>query len=158
MSNMLCKNRLVNLLLYSALGLLLIGLYAPMITVEKFYVFANTVSLLSALQQLWSTSEWGLFMLILMFSVIFPIGKIALLLMVCHQPSNNPARHQRWLRRVAIYGKWSMLDVFVVAMLVVSIKLDALAQASIEPGLYAFAASVVITLWVSHWIGRHDTN
>lgn len=147
---------LINLLLCAALILLLIGLYIPIITVEKFYLFSNTVSLLSALQQLWLSAEWGLFALILTFSVIFPIGKIALLLIICNLPFANTQSHQRWLHRVAVYGKWSMLDVFVVALLVVTIKLGALAQAKVEWGIYAFAASVVITLLVSQWIShRH---
>jgi paraquat-inducible protein A len=50
-----------------------------------------------------------------------------------------------------------MLDVFVVALLVVSVKLGSLAQARVEVGIYAFAASVILTMLLSAWIGRHAT-
>ena len=42
----------VNLALLASLGLLFYGLQAPILTLEKFYFFSNTVSLLSALRQL----------------------------------------------------------------------------------------------------------
>jgi paraquat-inducible protein A len=54
-----------------------------------------------------------------------------------------------------VYSKWSMLDVFVVALLVVSVKLGSLAQAHVELGIYAFAASVVLTMLLAAWIGRY---
>jgi paraquat-inducible protein A len=56
---------------------------------------------------------------------------------------------------LSVYGKWSMLDVFVVALLVVSVKLGAMAEARVEIGIYAFAASVILTMLLSAWIGRH---
>ena len=66
----------VNLLLMVALALLFYGLQAPILTLEKFYVFSNTVSLLSALQTLAGEAEWGLFLLVGAFSVAFPVLKI----------------------------------------------------------------------------------
>ena len=54
----------VNLALLASLGLLFYGLQAPILTLEKFYFFSNTVSLLSALRQLAVEAEWGLFALV----------------------------------------------------------------------------------------------
>jgi len=48
-----------------------------------------------------------------------------------------------------LYGKWSMLDVFVVAVLVVSVKLGAIASVEMRYGLYAFAAAVILTMYVT---------
>ena len=48
-----------------------------------------------------------------------------------------------------LYGKWSMLDVFVVAVLLASVKLAGLAQVEIHSGLYAFAASVLLTMLIT---------
>ena len=147
-----------NALLILALVLLGFGLYAPMITVEKFYFFRNTVSLLSALQQLAAMQEWGLFMLIALFSVIFPLGKLLLLILLNNISLHNTPRQKKAMYWLAHYSKWSMLDVFVVALLVVTVKLDALAQARVEVGIYAFAGSVLLTTWLTYWIGRHKTD
>lgn len=146
---------LINLLLLVALGLLFYGLHAPILTLEKFYFFSNTVSLLSALQQLAQQAEWGLFVLVGVFSVVFPIVKNLLLLLVWNFDPLNGERHRRHLHWLAVYSKWSMLDVFVVALLVVSVKLGSLAEARVEEGIYAFAASVILTMLLSAWIGRH---
>ncbi len=147
---------LVNLLLLLAAALLAVGLKLPIITIEKFYYFENTVSLLSAIGQLWQEQEWGLTLLVGGFSLVFPVIKLLLLLYIWNfENATNPThlKHLEWLER---YSKWSMLDVFVVALLVVSLKLGAMAQATVEYGLYAFAASVVLTLLLSNWIGRHS--
>jgi len=145
----------VNLLLLVAMGLLFYGLQAPILTLEKFYFFSNTVSLLSALQQLAQQAEWGLFLLVGAFSVVFPLLKVLMLLMIWNFDPAQGERHRRHLTWLANYSKWSMLDVFVVALLVVSVKLGALAQARVEVGIYAFAASVILTMLLSTWIGAH---
>ena len=88
----------VNLLLLVALGLLFYGLQAPILTLEKFYFFSNTVSLLSALQQLAQEAEWGLFALVGVFSVVFPVLKNLLLLFVWNFDPSKGERHRRHLR------------------------------------------------------------
>ena len=146
---------LVNLLLVAALVLLLIGLRTPLLTVEQFYFFRNTVSLWSGLQQLRAEGEWGLFVLIGAFSVVFPVVKILLLALVWNFGREGSRAHARHLHWLAEYGRWSMLDVFVVALIVVTVKLGVLAQARVEPGIYWFSASVVLTMLLAHWIGHH---
>lgn len=150
------RGMVVNLLLLVALGLLFYGLQAPILTLEKFYFFSNTVSLLSALQQLAQEAEWGLFALVGVFSVVFPVLKNLLLLLVWNFDPSKGERHRRHLHWLATYSKWSMLDVFVVALLVVSVKLGSLAEARVEEGIYAFAASVILTMLLSAWIGHAE--
>ena len=53
------------------------------------------------------------------------------------------------LQWLAVLGKWSMRDVFLGALLVASIKLGAVAQAELQPGVYYFAASIILTNLVS---------
>lgn len=146
---------LINLCLLASMGLLVYGVQAPILTLQKFYFFNNTVSLWSALNTLAAQAEWGLFALVGAFSVAFPAIKILLLALVWNFDSSDGRRHALRLKWLAEYSKWSMLDVFVVALLVVSIKLGVLAEAHVEPGIYAFAASVMLTMVVSNWIGRH---
>ena len=148
---------MVNLALLGSLGLLLYGLQAPILTLEKFYFFSNTVSLLSALRQLAQEAEWGLFVLVGTFSVLFPILKTVILVLIWNFDASYGERHRRHLAWLASYSKWSMLDVFVVALLVVSVKLGSLAEARVEEGIYAFAASVILTMLLSAWIGQHAT-
>ncbi len=105
------RGMVVNSLLLGALLLLLYGLDAPILTLEKFYFFSTTTSLLSALRQLAAEAEWGLFVLIGLFSVVFPIVKILLLFLVWNVDTAQGAAHRRHLGWLATYSKWSMLDV-----------------------------------------------
>ena len=148
--NILESKWIVNLVLLVALVLLVIGLTAPILTLEKFYVFTNQVSLWSALQQLWEQNDWGLLLLLGTFSVLFPVLKILFLLKITNLEAADSELHKQHLKWLAIYSKWSMLDVFVVALLVVSVKLNVLAEANVEYGIYVFAASVILTTLVSH--------
>jgi len=148
--NILESKWIVNLVLLVALVLLVIGLTAPILTLEKFYVFTNQVSLWSALQQLWEQNDWGLLLLLGTFSVVFPVLKILFLLKITNLEAADSELHKQHLKWLAIYSKWSMLDVFVVALLVVSVKLNVLAEANVEYGIYVFAASVILTTLVSH--------
>ncbi len=146
---------LVNMLLLLAAGLLALGLKLPLVSVEKFYFFDNTVSLLSAISQLWQGEEKSLAILLGGFSLVFPVIKLLLLFFIWNFEDSGSNFHQRHIKWLATYSKWSMLDVFVVALLVVTVKLGALAQAQVEYGLYAFAASVILTMFISAWIGRY---
>ena len=133
----------LDLALVAAIVLYGAGLFGPLFTVEKLLIFSNTVSIASSLLQLAAQGYGFLFVLVLVFSVLLPMAKLGTLAYVRWRRSAAPSPALRWVERLA---KWSMLDVFVVALLVISIKLDFVAEVRIHYGLYAFAASVLLTM------------
>jgi paraquat-inducible protein A len=50
-----------------------------------------------------------------------------------------------------------MLDVFVVAVLIVTVKLGALADIEIEPGMYFFTAAVVLLMLITSVMVRLES-
>ena len=48
-----------------------------------------------------------------------------------------------------------MLDVFVVALLLVSVKLGVVATVRLHYGIYLFAAAVLLIQGLSFWLARH---
>jgi paraquat-inducible protein A len=60
------------------------------------------------------------------------------------------------------YGRWAMLDVMVVAMLIMTVKLGAVASIQIHTGLYIFAAAVLLimllTQQVVHYSQQQESN
>ena len=129
-------------------GCLGVGLTAPVLTLEKFFIFNNTVSIFSGLVQLFEEGRVFLFLIILLFSVILPVLKLGVLFRLLASRGGGEALH-RYLRLMHQYGKWSMLDVFVVALLVVAVKLGAVARVETHYGLYAFGAAVLLTMAVT---------
>ena len=129
--------------------LLALGLVSPIITLKKFVLIENTFSVVSGTLQLLKEGQIFLFMLITAFSVVLPWLKIAVLFILLGPANRNNNHMDRYLHWMHLYGKWSMLDVFVVAVLVVAVKLGAIASVEMRYGLYAFAAAVVLTMWVT---------
>ncbi len=137
------------LLLWTALALLLAGIVMPMLNLEKFYVFDNEVSLLSGTWGLLSEGEWFLGLVLLLFSILFPIAKNLLLIgLLLRLPWLHGRADALW-HALSVFGRWSMLDVFIVAVLVCSVKLGMLARAELLSGIYFFTASVLITNSIS---------
>lgn len=145
-------------LLLAALGLLFEGLTLPILTLKKFWIFDNTISIWSAIVSLYGSSEYFLASVLLVFSVLFPIGKNFFLIAVFLKGARLGKFSRRIVRGASVLGKWSMLDVFIVAILVASVKLGILAHATVLSALYFFAASVIITNLLSTgmdwWIRR----
>jgi paraquat-inducible protein A len=52
-------------------------------------------------------------------------------------------------RILELVGRWSMLDIFVVAMLVALVQLQSLATIRAGPGAVAFGAVVVLTMFAA---------
>jgi paraquat-inducible protein A len=137
-----------------ALAALVIGVSAPLLTLEKMYFFENTVTLLSTIKGLFIQKEWFLFIVIAVFSLCVPVIKIAGLVLILNMDYQPNSFLDKTLHVIEFIGKWSMLDVFVVALLLVSVKLGVLAKVDVHYGLYAFASSVLLTMGLSFWIYR----
>ena len=150
--NNLKQGIIIDLLLIAALITLIIGITSPLMTLEKLYFFENQISLISAVSQLFEKKEWILFSVIGLFSLCLPFIKITSLIAILHIPHQGNSFLDKLLRWIEHWGKWSMLDVFVVALLLVSVKLGALAKVTVHYGVYVFAISVILTMVTSFWI------
>ena len=126
-----------------------VGLAAPIITLKKFVLIENTFSVLSGLLALLKGGQPFLFVVIGGFSVVLPVLKILLLDKLLRSGDSDLQRFERHLHWMHLYGKWSMLDVFVVAVLVAAVKLGAIASVELRFGLYSFAIAVLLTMYVT---------
>ncbi len=143
----------VNAMLAAATAALLLGLWLPILTLSKLVVVENTFSLLSGIWQLFLAGQPLVGAILLAFSVLLPIAKLAII--AGYNNAGTRAREEAGLPAwLAFTGKWSMLDVFVVAVLVSTVKLGALASVSVRPGLYCFAAAVLLTALALHLVER----
>ena len=127
--------------------LLLIGYILPILTVRKLWE-TNTFSIISGIQNLWLEKYYFLAVIIFIFSVIFPIAKLGSLMVVWLIGLHDEQR-KKLIRFLEFLGKWSMLDVFVAAVIVVWVKLGALADAKAENGIYFFCASIILAMMVT---------
>lgn len=126
-----------------------LGLVMPIITLKKFVLIENTFSVLSGTIELLKEGQIFLFIVITGFSIVLPLMKIGVLNKLLSPKERKAVNLDKYLHWMNLYGKWSMLDVFIVAVLVVAVKLGAIASVEIRLGLYAFAIAVVLTMYVT---------
>ena len=71
-------DRLLGLCLVFTGLLLVLGWTLPVMTVETFFIFEDRVTIAGALQTLLEEGEVALFVIVLLFTVIFPVAKLSL--------------------------------------------------------------------------------
>ncbi|MET0091715.1 MAG: paraquat-inducible protein A [Candidatus Thiodiazotropha sp.] len=146
--------RLMVLLTFSGI-LLVAGLWLPMLTLTKFLFIASSFSVISGVVELFRREQWFLFLVVGLFSVILPILKIFLLYLLLRHRTVRSARTGQLLKLMHDYGRWAMLDVMVVAVMIVTVKLGVVAQVEIHPGLYLFGAAVLLIMYITHRVVAH---
>ena len=141
---MLRSRTITNLLIFVSFILFTLGVFSPLMTVKKWYIFENTFSLLSGLMQFFYTGQYFLFIIIGVFSLVVPLVKMMLVAVVTNTSSWTDTGRHKLIQWLSLIGKWSMIDVFIVAILVVVGKFRGIAEVEIHYGLYAFALSVIL--------------
>lgn len=137
------------LLLLIACGLLITGLILPMMTITKLLMFSNSFSVLSGVYELWQNDHFLLFAIVAGFSIVMPLLKIAVLLQLVLLRDQHSIRINRLLHLMHEYGRWAMLDVMVVAVLIVTVKLGAIASIEVHTGLFVFGLSVLLIMYIT---------
>jgi paraquat-inducible protein A len=146
-------DRLVPVALIAALALLCAGLWFPVMTVQSFFVFSSGFSILESIRALYEAQEYLLFAAVLLFSVVFPIFKLATCLAIWWLAEIDGAASCRLAAAIDQLGRWSMLDVFLLAILLVTVRTASLGGASTNLGLYLFASAVIVSMLGVHWLG-----
>jgi paraquat-inducible protein A len=99
---------------------------------------------------LYTSGSWPLALIVLIASVIVPLGKLValvyLLVSVQRGVRGGARERTRLYRMVEFIGRWSMLDVFVAAFTVALVQLQPLTSVAPGAGVLFFAAVVVLTM------------
>lgn len=135
---------IASLLLYFPANML------PILRVESFYGTQSS-TILTGVIQFWEEGDYPVAIIIFVASVVIPILKIIAIVWLCFAATTGwqPLGMTRLYRVTEFVGRWSMVDVFVVAILVGVVQLGS--TISIHPGAGAvsFAAVVVLTMFAA---------
>jgi paraquat-inducible protein A len=133
-----------------ALGALVLFVPAnifPTLTVTM-YGTSQSATVFDGVLDLWQAGMWPLAIIVVCASLLIPFFKIIGLLFLTLTLGHE--RHRRARTRVyrfiAQIGRWSMLDVYVISLIVAVLHFGALAGARAEIGAIAFVAVVIVTL------------
>jgi paraquat-inducible protein A len=111
-------------------------------------------TIIGGVAHLYESGSWPLAAIVFIASVLIPLGKLVALayLLITVQRSSLRNNHDRTrlYRMVEFIGRWSMLDVFVVAYLVALVQLEPLMSVAPGAGVVYFMAVVVLTMFAAH--------
>ncbi|WP_233857350.1 paraquat-inducible protein A [Paraburkholderia sp. HD33-4] len=110
-------------------------------------------TILSGVVYLWTSGSWPLAIVVFVASIAVPMLKILALgyLTISTQMHSRwyPVERTRIYRMVEFVGRWSMLDIYVITMLVALVQFQALATIQAGNAAIAFGAVVVLTMFAA---------
>ena len=143
------RNRLTIALSLAALAFYLPAILLPMLHIQRLG-HVSEGSLLDGISTLWAQGYWHIGLLIFLFSVILPPAKLLALLALSSTQMVTRHHHKAAIYHlVEFMGRWGMLDVLLVAILVAFVKLGDLVDIQAGRGVIAFAVLVLLSLLAS---------
>lgn len=134
--------------IFAATVLLGFAWLSPIMSVKTWVFFYKEVTIFQATTKLYEDGFLFLAGIVAVFAIAFPVLKLMVLWAgwMKSRAIEGPGSLEGTLSIFDHLGKWSMLDVFVVAVVIVSTQSSLVADAEAHPGLYLFAASILMSM------------
>lgn len=121
----------------------------PIMTVVRFGKVQH-YTIYGGMQELVHIGLWPLALLVFTASIIIPIFKLLVmgyaLIQTKREVSHELRMRTRLFRVIDFIGRWSMVDVFMVSILVALVRFGQFAQITAEIGAAYFASVVILTI------------
>ena len=109
--------------------------------------YVNKTTIWSGVVSLFQSGDWIIALIIFLASIIIPAIKILGMFLLCMGNFALRPSHRIWTFRVIdLVGKWGMLDVLVIAILVAAVKLGSWVNVYPGPGSLFFCMVVLFSL------------
>jgi paraquat-inducible protein A len=122
-----------------------------MVTGSLFGAQSDTI--MSGVVFLWVTGSWPLALIIFIASIVVPGAKLLaltfLVISIQRRFAWAPLQRARLYRAVELVGRWSMVDIYVAAVLAALVQFGGLMSIRPGPGAIAFGAVVVLTMFAA---------
>jgi len=110
-------------------------------------------TIMSGVAFLWNDGSWLLAAILFIASIAVPFAKLGamtfLLLSVQRRSTLAPEQRTRLYRILEFVGRWSMIDIYVAAILTALVQFGGLMSIQAGPGAIAFGAVVVLTMFAA---------
>jgi len=126
----------------------------PILRIEKFGHHRESSLLIGTLELL-REGSWFVGSVVLLFSIVFPLVKIILLLELSLLGLLHRQHKARTYRVMEFVGKWSMMDVMLLAFMVMLVKLGTLVQFQFGSAVWAFVLCVAMSILASICFDPH---
>jgi paraquat-inducible protein A len=150
------SRRMASLALLLSGAAYLVGVAIPVMSIKTGVLWISgtrTYSVLSSIVALFRSGDLGLGAILVACCVLFPLVKYVCLGLALSSSEDLGSRRSH--RVVAALGRWSMLDVFIVALLIVLVKTDSfwfVVESRPEPGVFVYGFSVISAMALSRFV------
>jgi paraquat-inducible protein A len=127
----------------------------PILEVERLGQHSQQ-SLLSGIVDLLRHGNYFVGIIVLLFSIVFPLSKLLLLIELSWIEILHRRHRAISLRLMEHFGKWSMMDVMLLAFLVMLVKLGSLVSFHLGPAVIAFVLCVTMSMIASLSFDPHS--
>jgi paraquat-inducible protein A len=135
--------------LLSAMALYIPANVLPIMETQSFFGWQSD-TIMSGIVFLWKSGSWPLAIIVFIASIVVPLLKMIALMVILIAVQTGVRVHCQDLTRLygvlEFVGRWSMLDIYVVAILVALVQMQLLGTVTPENGALAFGAVVVLTM------------
>lgn len=139
----------------AALALFVPAITMPIMTVERFG-HRSVASIWDGGVGMLAKGEVFIGLVVLGCSVVLPLAKLLGLLLISLRQHWLNERHRAWTYRLIEWtGRWGMLDILLIAVLVAWLKVGDLVQVTPGPAVLAFTCMVLLSLLASAWFDPH---
>ena len=139
------------LLIAAYIAIVPANLLPVMVSGSLFGTEVDTI--MSGVVYLWVSGSWPLALIVFFASIVVPSAKLLALtfLLVSVQLRSAWAQRERTrlYRVVEAVGRWSMIDIYVAAILTALVQFHGLMTIRAGPGAIAFGAVVVLTMFAA---------
>jgi paraquat-inducible protein A len=110
-------------------------------------------TIMSGVLVLLHSGSWPIAVLVFVASIVVPLLKIlalgVVLFFAWRRSARNRTQRSKLFRMVEFIGRWSMLDVYAISLLVALVQIRTLASVAVGWGAVAFGAVVVLTMFAA---------
>jgi paraquat-inducible protein A len=139
------------LLYLASIAFFVYGMLSPIMSSTMFLLYKKDIYLIDSVGFFFDEGELFIGVLILIFTFILPILKYIYLGLKLLGVRFAPSRISEII--IDIINKWAMLDVFVVALIIINMKMNsAIIKSTLKMGATYFAISIILLMICSFWI------
>lgn len=125
----------------------------PIMTVSQLGGGAQNNTILSGVLTFWQMKAYPVAIVIFTASVLIPILKVVSLIWLCLAAQGRTGASPKALSRIyhvtELLGRWSMVDVFVVAILACLVRMGTLMNITPGPAALCFSGVVILTMFAA---------
>jgi paraquat-inducible protein A len=149
-------NRICSAITMAALILYPLGIALPVMSIRQLghtheaSIWTGSISLLTH-------GQVFIGLVVFLCSVVIPLLKLGGMMLLTTRQTliTSPHRKAQLHRLIEIAGRWGMIDVLLIALLVAAMKLGDLVEVSPGPGVFAFGTTVLLSLVATAFFNPH---